>query len=227
LPKNKKNKIYFTECCPVSTRQRRRCRVPVLEHSAKFVQHIFAECSTTSTRPRCLCRVPTIRHSAKASLPSARDPALGKVYFKIFKKSLSSARDRALGKECNLTARQPSLLSFSPFTSLFYPSPLSPPPATAASSSLPARRRRRTASPRAPPPRPDVTAPPQPRPAVAATAGRAHRQAPPPRPPPAAPTAVSPPPLPTQRRPVFYPGPSPTNLVSIISFGFSDFREFN
>jgi hypothetical protein len=31
-------------------------------------------------------------------LPSARDLALGKEYFNIFKKSLPSARDLALGK---------------------------------------------------------------------------------------------------------------------------------
>jgi hypothetical protein len=72
---------------------------PVLGHSAKSVQHIFAECSTASTRQRRLCRVPQIQHSAKATLPSARDPALDKVYFLIFKKSLPSARSRALGKE--------------------------------------------------------------------------------------------------------------------------------
>jgi hypothetical protein len=49
----------------------------------------FAECLSVGARQ-------SIKNT---SLPSARDPALGKVYFLILKKSLPSAGSRALGKE--------------------------------------------------------------------------------------------------------------------------------
>jgi hypothetical protein len=49
------------------------------------------------TRHNYLCRVLVSGHSAKVPFPSARDLALGKLYFKI-KKTLSSARSRVLGK---------------------------------------------------------------------------------------------------------------------------------
>jgi hypothetical protein len=37
--------------------------VAVRWHSAKCVEHVFVECSTASTRQRRLCRVPEIQHS--------------------------------------------------------------------------------------------------------------------------------------------------------------------
>jgi hypothetical protein len=157
VAKNKKNKKYFAECCPVSTRQRQLCRVPVLGHSAKSVQHIFAECSTASTRQRRLCRVPEIQHSAKTTLPSARDPALGKVYFLIFKKSLPSAGLRALGKERFNTVTAPALP-----VSLSLSLSLCPQPAVARRSAAAARRSPPSRPPSSPPSRPPSSPPSRP-----------------------------------------------------------------
>jgi hypothetical protein len=168
--------------------------VPVRWHSAKSVEHIFAECSTACTRQS--------------------------LFLNFLKKSSPSAGSRALGKERFNSCYGALTHYLSLSLSLTHPL---------------ARRRAATRSRRHPPSRrhplapavstvaPTAVAPPRPRP----SRHRAqHRRAPPPssrrRPPApvattAAPTAVAPPPSPTQHCPVFYPGPSPTNLVSIIS----------
>jgi hypothetical protein len=98
----------------------------------------FAECLSVGARQ-------SIKNT---SLPSARDPALGKVYFLILKKSLPSAGSRALGKErfnsCYgaLTHYLSLTLTHSPARSPPSRRPaVAPPPAVAPAASTASRSR--------------------------------------------------------------------------------------
>jgi hypothetical protein len=68
-------------------------------------------------------------------LPSARDPALGKVYFLIFKKSLPSAGSRALANNVLIALQRPHSLSLSHFS--LPPAAVAPPPAVAPAGIFP------------------------------------------------------------------------------------------
>jgi hypothetical protein len=137
------------------TRQRNLCRVPTVWHSAKKL---------LQNREKSLCRVSPRGHSAKTALPSARDLALGKVYFKI-KKNFAECQITGTRQSTRIYRRQPFLphsLTHS------QPPPLRPHrrralAAAAVPSLAPAPRRRRALAPAPPCPRARA-APPQPRP---------------------------------------------------------------
>jgi hypothetical protein len=75
---------------------------------------VICRVSTNDTRQSRLCRVSQRRHSAKTTLPSARDLALDKKYFKILK---NFAECQIAGTRQSQEINYPNVL-LSPFSSL-------------------------------------------------------------------------------------------------------------